>query len=138
MLNKNCTVCGKEFDQPRKNKLYCSDSCKQKAHTLNKKRLENELLGESKQERIKEPLYSFKFSEFQATKDIINTIETFCFVRKNIVGNFNPIYFKEYVEALQRNGFFDELEWEESKLNKEYNQFKLMYHSGLVKIEFED
>ncbi|PKP22703.1 MAG: hypothetical protein CVU05_02690 [Bacteroidetes bacterium HGW-Bacteroidetes-21] len=94
MKNDTCVICGEKFE-PREKKLYCSDSCKQKAFLQRKEKENNpetpEIIPEQK--IIKKNIIIFDYQEYKSVLEKLPykftewlLFERYCFFRKNLSG----------------------------------------------------
>jgi len=132
MINDTCVVCNKKFE-PREGKQYCSDACKQKAYSQRKteKSEHKGLQGKA------EVLYSFSFSELQAYNKESGDdmqVELFCFIRKNLKGEFDLNFIVQYISNLAEHNYFENVFNPKTEIGIEFNNFLKLYHSGAVEI----
>jgi hypothetical protein len=137
MRNSTCVICSKEF-APREGKLYCSNACKQKAYA-DKKNVAIVSDTDKEQEEKKKKQFTIYFPEYQEySKKYPNNklieFPLFCFFRKNWIGEFDLIKFREYMKSYDSNfweDFYDS--WNEGKISparKKYNQFQEQFFGG--------
>jgi hypothetical protein len=123
MEKKKCKQCGKSFEASRINSLYCSNTCKQKAH--HKRSAE-------KQETIidteKPVFYVDEFSSICENGGI--DFITYCFLRKNITETDEKLI-SSYIYSFVENGDMN-LKDRFSYLKKSsaYKVFEEKYLSG--------
>ncbi|HAF30559.1 MAG TPA: hypothetical protein DCG75_16065 [Bacteroidales bacterium] len=140
--NDTCIVCGAKFE-PRKDKLYCSDTCKQKAYNDRKQKEEMEGIGNNSNcltnEAKQNILYTFYFKEYELVKETAKniegfklaqnlTLEEYCFFRKNLSGEVSIDFIIEYIDNFDQEDLIDN----NRKLKKKYDDFLDIYHSRSI------
>lgn len=156
MKNTTCIICGKEFP-PREKKLYCSDSCRQKAYEIKKSK---GIAGtESETPKEKSAKYKIDYTEYEQYVSLLKdrkhekraneiNIVIYSFFRKNLVGVFFNIdviydYINEFfnvtdndmLDILKCNGLNYDLETANMvNMMEKYIEFEKLFHSGGVEI----
>lgn len=141
MRNDTCVACGKKFE-PRKGKLYCSDSCKQSAWNEKNKIPKNFKEGEIQSlEVIKNVIYQVEYDEYLKVKEVYEkevfrdnlSLIDYCFIRKNQVGNPNM---KQIVDWIKNLNF--EFAEEGSVGHKTYVKFVNDFYNGQILINYNN
>lgn len=128
MLITECVACGNKIENPRRRKMYCSESCKNRAYNDRKKQSEeSDNTGEAKQV----VLYTFDFNEFKEIK-CDQTFEVYCFLRKNLSGEPDFMFIKDYINNFDTSKIYNEEKG--SIIYQEYIRFLTIFHSGKVRI----
>lgn len=119
MLNsalKLCPICSNSFTY-RKNKVYCSNACKQKAYLLNK-----EGISISQQSPI---LFDFSLDEYLAYRNKVSQdmpIIDFFFLRRNLSKQATQKQIEDYMD-----GFCDHNFWDHYNSSPAYKRFEADY-----------
>jgi len=145
---KTCAYCGKEFENTRSNRIYCSDSCIKKAsYHRNKKKKLDQKQGPVINNDEQENKIVFKVSEYEEYKEFLKKLMKrpkfsgcdeeleffeYCFFRKNIPGEVNfELFIKQYYSDL----IFDIRENKNIPLYKEYCEFLSDLNKGKYSID---
>ena len=128
MKNDTCIMCGEKFE-PKENKMYCSDACKQKAYSIRK-------ISEEKEKNV---VYTISMSELKKVQQIDDSnegmgIEVYAFIRKNLQGSVNVEFIVDYIANLSLSSFFDNVRLKGTVQYDEYQKFLKLFHYGGVKI----
>lgn len=155
MKNSKCIVCGTEFP-PRKGKLFCSDSCKQKHYRMKDDpatvthRIIEEFKEAGKLEKLdidllktvylleKKPLWRIDINEYKAycEKYGIFDISYYCLWRKNLTGEIKLEEIKEYIELMDESS--KDAFSMSTEVEKEYYSFIALIFAGLVEFYYGD
>lgn len=138
MRNNTCIICNIEFE-PREGKLYCSNSCKQKAFTDKKGQLGIAMVREQEKEATRKKM-NLNFLEYQQyLKKYPNGLDTFqmyCFFRKNLAGNPTIEQINSYIKSF--TGDWWEEFWENgSPARKRYKEFEEKFWGDESVVSFE-
>lgn len=123
-----CIVCGKGIAD-RKGKLYCGDSCKQKAYVLRKE-------GIPTMPIVKEPeIIKFSYAEYDQWSKEFDQEESFvyyCFLRKNLAPDaslqlINNIITDTYKDACRLR---DKILNEATAIGKDFVEFEKQMFSS--------
>ena len=144
-ITKTCAYCGKEFEDTRSNRIYCSDSCTKKAsyHINKKKKIEKESVqdvkGNTNNVFMASEYKAFKKylkensnkPNFPGCKDVLSFYE-FCFFRKDIKGAVN---FELFVILYDQYLIDDIRDKKDSPIYKEYEKFITDFNRGTYSID---
>ena len=100
MQKKKCIQCSKTFEAKRSDSLYCSNTCKQQAHH---KRVTEKSSSPNEDKEMTE----FYLDEYQNLGWENFDIITFCFLRRNLIGNVSQSEINHYINAL----VWDDIDW---------------------------
>lgn len=134
---KTCAYCGKEFEDTRSNKIYCSTNCVQKAN-YHKKKNSDKINIQDEEIQIQEnktDKFIFSVAEFEQFNEFLEKIKEnptyrfrdlklsfheYCFFRKDIVGKIN---FEMFV-VLYNETIIDEMRANKNTpLSNQYKEF---------------
>ncbi|MBA4851288.1 hypothetical protein [Emticicia sp. BO119] len=121
-VKKKCKQCGKAFEAKRADSMYCSNSCKQKAHQQR---------SVEKEQTPVEPneMQAFYLDEYQMTECEMSFI-TYCFARRSLVYNATIDQIKDYFNLIGNE------KWTWAELNdyltgiKAFNEFNERFHNN--------
>lgn len=139
---KTCAYCGKEFESTRRNKIYCSPECNQKAYyerkissdeleNLNSEKIKN--LPDRKNEiifDISEYNDFISFTKQTGFKENL-TFKEYCFFRKKFIGEID---FDLFAKSIDEYDLYDIYNTPNSTIKKEFDKFTSEFESGTYKI----
>lgn len=140
---KHCEYCGAEFENTRRNRIYCSPNCVQKAsydrkvsgtkHESDKKGLIHNI-DIKDQEIIFNLSEHNDFKEYAKTKNIKHLtnieFEEYCFFRKKFIGDVD---FELFANTISNDDLVEIYQQKESVLYKEFQKFIGEFESGKYK-----
>lgn len=132
MPTANCSICAKPFPY-RKNKRYCSDSCKQQAYNNRKT---GPVAGMPVNDDFKgnKEFYLDDYNSFsnQCRGWEVDLI-TFCFLSKNFDESFPLV--NEAIEAMLTDDLLNILKKESHPVGRQFMQFQNEFFQGMYKVK---
>lgn len=122
---KKCIVCSKGFQPTRSDAKYCSNACKQKAHT--RRQQENQRPEETGSVFFMDE-YLLLREHYGCDSETFNLI-FFCFIRKNLIGIANEDRLIDFFNSIWTVHNYDELTG-----GKSYRDFQEYFLSGNCKV----
>ncbi|TAF93486.1 MAG: hypothetical protein EAZ32_18420 [Cytophagia bacterium] len=107
ITKKKCITCGTEFEAKRSNSMYCSNACKQKAHTQRVVHKVNE--PEPKPMAVKE----FSISDYEAFLSFFNCdvsefpFEYYCFCIRSASSDMSKESRYKLADFINKKSFLD-------------------------------
>lgn len=137
-LNTICVVCGGPIQDPRRGKMYCCETCKQKAYYM-KKKVVPENQDQEKNEIVPiSYLYKFDLSIWRQVKKKFTDInlEEYCFITRGLkdVNSVKSIvdFISDVAQPHINSDYFDDLHEHGNQRNKLFNEFKELLAGGKV------
>jgi len=135
MSNKlKCIYCGTEYPY-RKNKVYCSASCKTMAY---RDRQEGKtILGEMPSEKYDVERKNFFLSDYQQWQHKEDySFQVFCFLIKGLPENTDSKFLHEYASVIvSDSSFYKNIEETNHPIGKEYKKFQELFFQDKYKIK---
>jgi hypothetical protein len=129
MEKKKCQQCNNTFQPKRADSVYCSKTCKQKAHY--KRSVEK-----SNPEKVIEDteMTTFYLDEYKSMDWSDLDFITYCFLRRNLILNATENEILSYLNAI----IWDEYDWQEKynqiRKTKAFSEYQERFLSGEIKV----
>ena len=122
-----CTVCATEYPY-RKNKIYCSNSCKTKGFQLKKA---GEYVTPPTDNVNGQQRRTFYLSDYKLINNEYCSFEEYCFLTKIFYDNENVKDINDYAEKIfMKDNFNVKIENVNSPMGKHFAIFMNEFHSG--------
>ncbi len=132
MPTTNCSMCAKPFPY-RKNKQYCSDSCKQQAYN-NRKAGPIAGMQDSDVMKGNKEFYLDEYQKFNRENEFWNVdLITYCFLSKNFDDSFP--FANEAVESLLNDDLLSTLKKESHPVGRQFMQFQNEFFQGMYQVK---